>query len=290
MRRAHDAEARRADDKLDSRASLVKLAVGVQQAGRGALDDETMAAAQNHVGCATDGAAEEVPGQRQRVPQADRRDDAEIELAVVQQSVGADARVVAILVGVGDGQRERAEGVAAAIVLDGAVLRGPLAKGAGARGEVAGETAAREGVEALRDLGFEADAGRGEKGMAVGESAVDQAGPSAKQDVQRVFGGAVNTQVPAEAVAGTAGHETERSGGADKGARDFVHGAVAPDRHDEFAAVHQGALREFGGVTTALREDKRGPVAGGKRLNGGQGAGGAAGAGIEDEAGFQRRI
>lgn len=85
-------------------------------------------------------------------------------------------RVVAVLVGIRHRERERAERFAPAGVSDHELLWLPRAPRGDAGGEVAEKAAPRELVEALRDLGLEADAGRSEERMAVGQSRVDEPG------------------------------------------------------------------------------------------------------------------
>lgn len=268
---------------------MVELAVGVEQAGGVALHDETRGAAEDHAGRAVDGAAEEAECERGDFESVKRRDGAEIEQAVVDASAGGDAGVVAVLVGVGDGEGEGADAFGAAVVRDGVGLRLGREEGLGAGGQVAEEAAAAELVEAMGDLRFEAEAGGGEEGVAVGEAGIDGADAAVFQDRERVRGRAVDAEVTAEAVAGAAGDEAERGGRADERGGDFVHRAIAADGDHDLAAVGEGFGGEGAGVASVLGEAEGSAVFFSERLDVRPGAVRGAGAKVDDEAGFQRR-
>jgi len=99
----------------------------------------------------------------------------------------------------------------------------------------------------------------------------------------------MDAEVAAETVAGAAGDQTERRRGIDQAGRHFVHRAVPAHRHDEFAALRERLLCQRGGVAPMLRQHDVGPTSRGKLADTCNRRGGAAGAGIDDEAGFQDR-
>src|SRR5687767_3670815 len=91
-----------------------------------------------------------------------------------------------------------------------------------------------------------------------------------------------------EAVTGTARDEPQCATAVDERRGDLVHRSVAADGHDELAAVIERASCELGRVARTLREMNRGVLLCGESADRRQSVGGAAGAGIDDEAGFQR--
>lgn len=284
-----DAEARGTEGEFEADAGLVDLAVGVEEARRLALHNETGAAAEEDAGVPVEGAAEEAERERHGVEGVEGRNGAEVEQAVVGARAGSDAGIVAVLVGVGDGEGEGADALGAVVVDDRVVLRLGREEGACAGGEVAEKAAAPELIEALGDLGFEAESGSGEEGVAIGEAGIDGVDATGFQNREGVRGRAVDAEVAAEAVAGAAGDEAERGGGADERGGDFVHRAVAADGYDELAVVGERFGRERARVAGVLGEADGGAVFFGESLDVGQRAMGGAGAEVDDEAGFQRR-
>ena len=99
----------------------------------------------------------------------------------------------------------------------------------------------------------------------------------------------MDAEMPAQPIAGSARHQAERRAGADQPAGDFVHGAIAADRHDEIASFLQRARRQLRGMSCAFRDGDPGPVLSGEFPQRIEVARGAAGTGIDDETGFQRR-
>ena len=144
-----------------------------------------------------------------------------------------------------------------------------------------------ERVEPLRDFRLKAEAGEGEKRMSVGQTAVDRARRPRFQDTQGVRHGAVNAEMTTEAVAGTAGHEAEDRRRVDEARCDFVHRAVAADRHDQVAALGERASGELAGVTRSFGEHHGGAAVEGKFLDGGECARRAVGTQVDDETRFR---
>jgi hypothetical protein len=107
------------------------------------------------------------------------------------------------------------------------------------------------------------------------------------QDLERVGGGAVDTEVAAQSVTGPARHQAEHDFRADEDARDFVHRAVAADGDDEFGTIVDGAPGKFGGVPRALRDLHLRALPLGEGTNLRERAQRATGARIDDEARFQ---
>ncbi len=91
----------------------------------------------------------------------------------------------------------------------------------------------------------------------------------------------------AQSVAGAARHKAKRGSGAGEDGGDLVHGAIAPGDHDERAVLLQGAGGQLRGMARVSRPDHGGALARRKFEEGGQRAGGGAGARVEDDAGFQ---
>lgn len=268
---------------------MVEFAIGVEETGGGAFHEEMGAAAEDDAGAAVEGAAEESECERDGVEGVERRDGAEVEQAIVGARARGDAGVVAVLVRVGNGEGEGADSLGPPVVSDGVRLRLRRAERFGAGGEVAQETAAAELVEPVGDLGFETEAGGAEEGVAVGEAGIDGLDATVFQDRERVRGRAVDAEMAAQAVTGSAGDEAERGGGADERSGDFVHRAIAANGDDELAAGGQGFGCERASVAGVLREADRGAVFFGECFDLRQCAVRGAGAEVDDEAGFQRR-
>ncbi len=231
---------------------------------------------------------EQAEREGERIRPRDGRHGTEIEETVVDAGSRGNPGVVAVLVGVGDSEREGAPADGAAGVRDGKVQRLPLAKGGGGGAEIAEEAAARELVEALSDLRLEPEAGGGEKGMPVGQPGIDQPGPAVQEEIESARRVAVETEVAAEAVAGAARHEAERRGRGGEDVGDLVHGPVAADGDNQLAAVAERLPGEFRGVPGPVGQHDAGPVAGGEEADGREALGGAAGAEVDDESRFQR--
>lgn len=266
------------------------FAVGVDGAGRGAFDGKAGGAAADHRGVAVERTAEEAPHERGEIEERERRDRGEVEQAVVDARAGGDEAVVAVLVGVANDEREGAKRGARAALLDDAGLGRVVGEGPGAGRQVAGEPAPAEEIETRRDFRLEAEPRRGEKRPAVGETGVDEAGVAGADDREGVFDGPVDAEVAAEAVAGSAGDQAESGGGSGEDGSNLIERAVAADGDDHGAAVGEGLLRECGGMAGGVGERDAGPVARGEGPDRREGGGGAAGAGVDDEAGFQREI
>ena len=264
------------------------FAVGVDESGSGAMDDEARAAKVRDVPRAIDRAGKKPRDQRHRVRPGNRRDGDEIEPAVIDLRAGSDAGAVAVLVAVGDGEREDRKLRVHAVVLDGAEGTAISAEQRGGGREIAPEAAPREPVETIGNLRLEAQAGDGEEGVAVGEAAVDETGCAGAQNAQRLVNGTVNAEMAAEPVAGTAGHEPEGGGGADEGSGHFVQGAVAADGDDQRTTVGEGGGGEFGGVARAFGEDDFRAQLRGGGLDACQNAGDVPGARVDDKTGFHR--
>jgi hypothetical protein len=90
----------------------VRLAVGVDETGGGAFDDEARAAEAADARAGVEAAEEKSGGECGGAEEADGLDGDEVERAVVHAGTGGDAGVVAVLVGVGDGNEEDVEGFA----------------------------------------------------------------------------------------------------------------------------------------------------------------------------------
>ena len=115
--------------------------------------------------------------------------------------------------------------------------------------------------------------------------------------VNKAFGGKKKIEwfeVPAETVTRAAGDKTETGRRVHQGAGDFVHGAVAADGDDQSATVGHRLPGQLGGVArplgahegsvqSAFLDEGGGPIA---QIGV---AAVAAGVGVEDEPGFQRR-
>ena len=160
----------------------------------------------------------------------------------------------------------------------------------GARGEITEKPPAREAIEARGNFGFEAEARDREKRVTIGEARIDEARLAVEEKDECTSDGAVDTQVAAEAIAGAARNETERSGGASEDAGDLIERAIATDGDDECHALVEGAHGECGGVTRSRGQGDAGVVRGRKRTHGGKRVGCAPGVRIDDEERFQTEI
>ena len=120
--------------------------------------------------------------------------------------------------------------------------------------------------------------------MAIGEAGIDQAVAAGAQNLERVFYAAMDSEVTTEAVARATGDESEDCGRVDESCGHLVQGAVASNGHDEVAVPGEGLGGEFGGMFRMRGDHDLRPMGRGERLDAGEGPGGAAGAGIDDEA------
>lgn len=100
----------------------------------------------------------------------------------------------------------------------------------------------------------------------------------------------MDTKVAAEAIAGAARNETERSGCAGDDGGDLIERAIAADGDDECHALVEGAHGEFGGVTRSRGQGDAGVVRGSKSTHGGKRVGCSPGVGIDNEERFQTEI
>ena len=266
----------------------MQLSIGVQIAGGGAFDDEAFALLTHHAWRRVDLACKESGGQRGDVPERERRHDAEIEFPIVHAGAGRDAGVVAVLARVGDDKGEGPHRFAALSVRERIILRLPRSEGAGARQQIAEETALVRLVEAMGDLRFEADAGGAEESVAIRHACINDLDASMIEDAQRVLHGSMQTKVPAEAVAGSGRNQAERGRGSDERSGDFVHGAIAADSDHPFDAGGDGLASEGGGVADVFGEDNLGAALAREFADGIDQAGSTARAEINDESRFQR--
>ncbi len=266
------------------------LAVGVNQAGRGAFDDELFLAEMNRARGAEETAREKPGEEWKSVERGDARHDREIEQPIVHARAGRNAGAVAVLVAVGDGEGEGANGGALSGVLDPAGFNGRIAEGGGTGAQIAQKTAVSELIETRGDVGLKTEARDGEKRMTVGEAGIDEAGVAGAEDVQNVRQRTVDTEVPAETVARAARHKAKGGGGADQWAGNLVECAVTAHGDDALDATAERILGELGGVVRTGGELNLGADRGGKGAHGGQDAGCAAGVGVDDEQGLHREI
>jgi hypothetical protein len=100
-----EAEAARVDLHLDEGAGFVRLAVGVDQARVGTLDEKAGAAQAVDAGVVPEPAEEEARDERGDAREADGADGDELQLTVIHPGAGGDQSAVAVLVGVGDGDQ-----------------------------------------------------------------------------------------------------------------------------------------------------------------------------------------
>lgn len=261
------------------------FAVGVDQARGGPLDEEARALPA-HDTRAGQGAGEEAREKRQGVEGADRWHDREVDAAIVHARAGGNAGGVAVLVDIGDREGEGGGGDGAAVDRD--LIGGALMRTEGGRAgrEVAEKPPLGEAVETRGDLRLEAEAGDGEKRVAVGEAGVDQAGPAGAQNIEGAEDRTVDAEMAAKTIAGAAREEAERGGCAGEDARDLVHCAVTADGDDEFATLGERLRGEFAGMGGPLGDDDGGAMGGGKGPHGVDRPEGRAGAGIHDETGL----
>jgi len=99
----------------------------------------------------------------------------------------------------------------------------------GASGEITEKSPAREAIEARGNFGFKAEARDREKRVTIGEARINEARLAVEENGERTSDSAVDTQVAAEAIAGAARNETERSGGASEDGGDLIERAIATD-------------------------------------------------------------
>ena len=97
------AQTTREDRDLHRGAGFMRLAVGVDEAGGGAVDDEARAPVPLHSWTAVEGAGKQPHHERQRAPQSGRPHGHEVKETVVDAGAGRQPGMVAILIGVGDG-------------------------------------------------------------------------------------------------------------------------------------------------------------------------------------------
>lgn len=246
-------------------------------------------AANVHASNAADRAVEQVNRERQGVPEIHGWNGAEIEQPVVNPRLRRDARVVAVLIRVAHREREGAQGGGAVFGGDGVILGFPAMKRLDARREIACETAAAKTIEAPGNFGLETDSGGCEERVTIGESRVNPVRSASEENVERPFDRAVNPEMAAESIAGTARHETKGGFGSDQCRGHFVHRAVTSNRHDEFAAFVPRLGRELRGVARTFGEFHVGALRPREPSDQRQRVGRTTGTGIDDEAGFQRR-
>lgn len=287
---SEEAEAGGTELKFDAGRGRVDFAVRVQQAGSGSLDDEARSSQVEHLGRADQGATKESRDERKGVQKSDGRDGGEVEQTVVDTGAGSNVGVVAVLVRVADGERERPESRPFPVVFDPARLWFVGLESGSGGGEVTQKSPALEAIEARGDFGLKAEARDREKRVTVGEARVDEAGLAAEENRECACEGAVDAEVAAEAVTGAARNEAEGRGRAGEDGGDFVEGAVAADGDDESKALVEGARGEFGGVTRSLGQADAGIVRGGESTHGVDHAMSATGEGIENEESFQAEI
>src|SRR5688572_4731960 len=103
------AEAARTNDDVDDRAGVVCFTIRVDQAGLLSCDLESTSPQVDHVWTAEQGSGKEPCDERQGGKRAHWRDRDQVELAVVDPCSWGDPGVVAVLVGVRDGDDERIE-------------------------------------------------------------------------------------------------------------------------------------------------------------------------------------
>ncbi len=173
------------------------------------------------------------------------------------------------------------------VVLDCKDLWSVTKIGGDAGGEIAGKTATGETIELGGDLGFETEAGGGEKGPAVGQPCVDETRLARVQNGERPRNRAVNTEMAAQAVAGAARDEAERGGRAGDDGGDLVQRAVTADGDEQLATGAEGGDGEFGRMAGTFGEKHLGAVVGREGSHGVDGVEGATGAGVDDEDSFQ---
>ena len=286
-----EVEAAGADGDFEAGCGGVGLAIGVEETGAGKFDDEMGGAEAEDVRTAVDPSEKKAGHQLQGAGKSDGAHGNQVELAVVHTRAGSDERAVAVLVGVGDRDEQHGEFLATAGAVDGDGEIAARAEGDETGARVSGKAAVDEAVEAVADIGVEADAHGVEKGVAVDDTSVDGGGAGGgiggEREGAAKIGG--NAEMEGEPIAGTARDETERSGRVEESLGDLVHRAVAPYGDHAVATLREGRAGEEGGVARAGGRNERGvePVPddeGADVIREPRTTRVAAGAGVEDEA------
>lgn len=249
----HDAETAREDADVQGGVGEMCFSVGVDEAGGGAFDRELRGAKARDGGTAGDGFEEEARGERGGVEDVGAGDDREIEESVVHGGARGDEAVVAVLVGVGNGEEKGVRLQRAGVVADDARLGtiGGQRREGGAH--VGGESATKKPAEAVGDLGVEAETHGVEKRDAVDGAGVDDTHATFDEGAKGAKIGRGDAEMATEAVAGATRDEAEEGGGIDERGGDLVERAVAADGDHQAAAIVHGATREFDGVSRAFR-------------------------------------
>lgn len=218
--------------------------------------------------------------------------DGEIEQSIVNRGAWCDEAIVAVLIGVGDGDNEAAGLDLSVRSLDRVDLGLVPKDHAHGGGDVGSQAPAFQLVEARAEIGVESQAHDIEEGLAIGGAGIDGADFTVQQSPECTLARPGNAEVAAETIPGAAGNQTERCGRAHERGGDFVQGAVAADGHDPFAPFIHGLTSQLRGVTRPFRGNDHGikPVFSDERARFLQEVGIAGvvpGAGIEDKPRFQ---
>lgn len=261
----------------------MRFTVGVKHGfGRKSLHDKTSRLLSPHCGLG-ERAGKETNEQRERADDPDGRYHGEIEQTIVDARIRRDARVVPVLVGVGDGESEKGSFLAAMVVRDRAGKRNELPPRASARREVTAKSALREQIKTRRDFRLETEPGDGEKRMTIREARIDFSRSPADKNIECARHRSVNTEMAAETVTRSARDQPKDHLGVDEHRGDFVHGAIASGGDDDLRSVGSRALREFRSMTRTFRERDGRAMLERKRADRFKCGGGAAGARVHDE-------
>ncbi len=189
--------------------------------------------------------------------QADLGHAHQLEAAVIRPGAGRDAGVVAILIGIHDREGEGLQAGGAAGVVDDDTLGLVRKKRRNTDPKIAGEAAVCQPAESHGDVGLEAEAHSVEEGETIDHTGVDRLWPTVQQCLESTVSRSRYAKMPAEAVAGAAGNQAKNRRRIDQSGGHFIHGAVATDRHDQFASVVDGMPGKFSGMTRPLGSHDR---------------------------------
>jgi len=292
--RNHDVQTFWANIDFQARGFGARFAVGMNPTGLIAFDDERAALQHDDGGNAIEGAMEKAPEKREGVQEIHARNGGEIKQAVAERGTGGDEGVVAVLGGVGDGQRQRFHAGLPGGVMDRVGFRFIVPPRAEAGAEIAAEAAVGERGKTASNQRFKADSSCAEKRIAVDRARIHGHRFTFDEGTESAFARTGNTDVATESIARAAGNQAEDSGRAYEASGDLIHGAITTDGDHEGAAIGHGLPGEFRGVARMSRGDDRGvPVAFGDELRRAIPQVGIAAIGarvrIEDEPGFQGR-
>ena len=214
------------------------------RAGGGASDHDVTSAMHRHAGRPLQRPCEEP---RRRVDRA-AFDDHDIEHSVLQRRHRRNARVVAVLAGIGDGNQQRARLQTIPIDFQFVILGRVRPEARQPDPHIGSQPTYATGGELLGNPRVESDPHRADERNAVHARGVDRLQPAASARGQRPSDIHGHAEVAGEAVAGAGGDNAQGDLSSDEPLGHFVNGAVAADSEYDIERLGDGRIKIASGL------------------------------------------